>query len=117
MKRPARPYSVPKKIEPRLKRVLEYWVGLKRAGNDIPFWDDVKTSSLPGLADSLMLIDVFAAPGRFRLSTVGHQLTDAYGEAVAGKFIDEMEVEYPFEICSLSAVRPSKAARLPIIII
>lgn len=96
MKRPI-PYSVPKKIEPRLARVLAYWESLKRAENNMPFWDDVTTSSLPDLADRLMLIKAFAKPERFRLQSVGQQLIDRYGEPVAGKFIDEMELRTPFE--------------------
>lgn len=97
MKRPAIPYSVPKKIEPRLARVLAYWESLKRAENNMPFWDDVTMSSLPELADCLMLIKAFAKPERFRLQSVGQQLIDRYGEPVAGKFIDEMELRNPFE--------------------
>jgi hypothetical protein len=91
------PYSLPRKFEPKLTRVLAYWESLKRGGNNIPFWDDVKTTSLPDLADSLLLIDVFAKPERFRLAIVGRQLTEQYGESVTGTFVDEMEVKSPFE--------------------
>ena len=97
MKEPALPYPVPKKLEPNLARVLAYWQGLKRKQNDIPFWDDVRISSLPDLAERLMLIDVFVKSERFRWGTVGRQLTDRYGESVAGKFLDEIEVRHPFE--------------------
>lgn len=97
MKRPAVPYAVPKKIEPKLAGVLAYWQSLKRAENNMPFWDDVATSSLSELAERSMLIKVFAKPERFRLTSVGKQLVARYGEPVADKFIDEMELRNPFE--------------------
>jgi len=97
MNRPVVPFSLPRKIEPNLARVLAYWESLKRAENNMPFWDDVTTSSLPDLADRLMLIRVFAKPERFRLGSVGQQLVDRYGEPVAGHFIDEIELRNPFE--------------------
>jgi hypothetical protein len=97
MTRQAPPYAVPKKIDPKLKRVLAYWESLKRAENAMPFWDDVKPSSLPDMADSLMLINVFTKPERFRLATIGRRLTNLYGETVSGKFIDDLEAKRPFD--------------------
>ncbi len=97
MKRPAVPFSLPEKIQPELARVLAYWQSLKRAENEMPFWDDVTTSALPDIAHRLMLIRVFANPERFRLGSVGQQLLDRYGEPVAGHFIDEIELRNPFE--------------------
>jgi len=97
MKRPTVPFSLPSKIEPELTRVLAYWQSLKRAENEMPFWDDVTTSALPDLADRLMLIRAFTKPERFRLGSVGQRLLDSYGEPVAGHFIDEIELRNPFE--------------------
>ncbi len=92
----AMPFPLPDKLAPRLKRVLAYWEGLKRADNAMPFWDDVKLSALPELTDSLMLIDAFAEPERFRFNTVGKTLTERYGEAVIGKFLNEIAPRAPF---------------------
>ncbi len=97
MKHPAVPFSLPKRIEPGLARVLAYWQSLKRAENEMPFLDDVTTSALPDLANRLMLIRAFAKPERFRLGSVGQQLLDRYGEPVAGHFIDEIEQHNPLE--------------------
>jgi hypothetical protein len=44
-----------------------------------------------------MLIDVFEKPERFRLNSVGQQLTDQYGETITGKFADELELRNPLE--------------------
>ena len=97
MQHPANPFSLRNKIEPALTLVLAYWQSLKRAENSMPFWDDVAASSLPDLADRLLLIKASAKPERFRLESVGQRLTERYGTAVAGKFIDEMDLRSPFE--------------------
>jgi hypothetical protein len=89
------PYAVPDSIESALARVMSYWSGLKRGGNDMPFWDDVSLSALPDLSDDLMLLDAFADPLRFRLSFVGKRLTEKYPEAVSGKFADDFEPREP----------------------
>lgn len=96
MTRSAPPYAMPRTIDPRLKRVLAYWEKLKRAENAMPFWDDVKPSALPDLADSLMLINVFTKPERFRFATIGQRLTKLFGESVSGRFIDDLEAKRPF---------------------
>ncbi len=96
MPAPSVPFPLPKTPERSLARVLAYWESLKRADNDMPFWDDVKLSALPDMADSLLLIDVFELPERFRFRTVGGGLAQRYGEAVIGKFIDELNLRAPF---------------------
>lgn len=78
-------FSLPKTLGPTLQKVMSYWQGLKRAGNSMPFWDDVKLAKLP--PDRLLLIDAFADPVRFRINTIGKEAGDA--DALRGKFIDE----------------------------
>ena len=91
------PYSFPERVESKLFVVRAYWEGLKRAGNEMPFWDDVKTSSLPDLAGSLLLFDVFEKPERYRFSYVGPDLMDWYGIQISNEFADEVELRNPFE--------------------
>jgi len=90
------PFSLPEKLKPNLARVRAYWEGLRRADNAMPFWDDIKLSSLPDLADWLLLIDVFALPERFRFNTLGAGLAQRYGEDVKSKFLDELTLRAPF---------------------
>lgn len=78
-------FSLPDTLGPTLQEVLSYWKGLKRAGNSMPFWDDVKLSELP--AGRLLLIDAFTDPDRFRINTIGKEAGNA--DALRGKFIDE----------------------------
>lgn len=97
MKRPTAPFSVPRTIDPDLARVRVYWESLKRGENNMPFWDDFRTASLPDLSDKLVLIDVIEKPERFRLNFLGQQVTDRYGEAIVGKFVDELTLNSPLE--------------------
>lgn len=97
MKRPIVPFSVPKTLDPELARVRAYWEGLRRGDADMPFWDDFNASSLPDLSDRLMLIDVVDKPLRFRVNFLGPRLAEQYGDVLAGKFVDELELKSPLE--------------------
>jgi hypothetical protein len=89
------PFALPASLSSDLGRVQDYWDKLKRAENQVPFWDDVNLSALPGLEGRLMLIDVFKPPQRFRLNTVGKEIRDWYGADVVGKFADEIDAKGP----------------------
>jgi hypothetical protein len=80
----------------RISNACAYWNGLKRGGNDIPFWDDVKPSQAP-LAGHVMLIEAFEDPLRFRLHIVGEDVTRRFGEAISGKFTDEVDPRPPID--------------------
>lgn len=97
MKRPVVPFSVPKALDPDLARVRAYWESLRRGDANMPFWDDFNASSLPDLSDRLMLIDVVDKPLRFRINFLGQQLAERYGDVLAGKFVDELELKSPLE--------------------
>ena len=90
------PFALPGTVEPSLARVLAYWDGLKRREAAMPFWDDVKLSSLPDLTDDLMLMDVFSRPERFRFNTIGARIAQRHGDSVAGKFADDVDLHRPF---------------------
>jgi len=91
-------YSVPETIETTLADLRDHWKSLRRGGNDVPFSDDVKPSALRHRGDELMLIDVFENPQRFRFSFPGSAtILDHDGGSVAGKFLDEIGVQDPFD--------------------
>jgi hypothetical protein len=96
-------FELPAKLPPGLTRVRDYWESLKRGENDMPFWDDVKLSSLPDLSDCLMLIDAFENPHRFRLNSVAAQIRRSYGADLADKFVDEIAQKGPFEFLAAQA--------------
>lgn len=97
MKQPRAPYHLPAKPEPDLTRVRAYWEGLKRGGNEIPFWDDVKLSALPKHSARMASIDVFEKPLRFRFGIVGRELRKRYGKSLEGKFADDIGRGDPFD--------------------
>ncbi len=92
----ARNYSLPVELEPDLGRIQAYWNGLKRGGNDIPFWDDIKLPLRSKLGQESMLIDVFENPLRFRFDLVGADVADGYGQAIGTSFLDEIDLHAPF---------------------
>jgi hypothetical protein len=98
-------FELPAKLPPGLTRVRDYWESLKRGENDMPFWDDVKLSSLPDLSDCLMLIDAFENPQRFRLNSVAAQIRRSYGADLADKFVDEIAQKGPFELLARAGER------------
>jgi hypothetical protein len=83
------PFPLPDRLSSNLQRVFSYWESLERGENNMPFWDDVKLSALPDLADRLLLINVFTGPERFRVNTLGAAAGEQAG-ALRGKFIDEV---------------------------
>ena len=99
MRSSKRPYAPPRKLERGLARALAFWNGLKRREAEIPFWDDVKLSALPALSATLAMIDVSPKPARFRFAVgvVGEEIKRRYGGDLAGVFLDEIEIRYPFQ--------------------
>jgi hypothetical protein len=93
---PSAPFPLPDELEQSLARVHDYWKGLRRAANSMPFWDDLKLSALSQCAGELLLIDVFSDPERFRFNYLADNLKQRYGETLAGKFADEIELRAPF---------------------
>jgi hypothetical protein len=101
------PFAPPAEIEEGLRPVLRYWEGLRRAGNDMPFSDDLKPSGVPDMAGRLLFIDAFDKPERFRFDIVGRELSERYGAEVVSRFVHEIEPRTPFEFlnaqCSVTA--------------
>ena len=92
------PYALPAKLEADLEKARVYWHGLIRGqASDMPYWDDVKLSSLPDLVDRLTLIEVFDKPERFRFDIVGKEIAGKFGRDFAGSFADEIEPSTPLD--------------------
>lgn len=89
--------TLPDSLEPDLARVLEYWKGLIRGENSMPFSDDIDLSKLPGLSSRLMLLTAFENPDRFRFEMAGDAVIQDYGSPLGGQFTDELEPRAPLE--------------------
>jgi hypothetical protein len=74
--------------------VRVYWRGLLRGNAKTPFWDDLRMSELGSLAEQAILLDVFERPERFRFNSIGG---DVGRKTLAGLFIDETDLTWPFE--------------------
>ncbi len=80
------------RMEADLVQVEDYWQKLKRGGNSIPFSDDIKLTSLSGVEQNILLIEVFYDPVRFRVDIAGSWIEQQYGGRLAGKFLDELRL-------------------------
>ena len=90
-------FALPATLETDLATVHAHWTGLERADNPMPFWDDLKLSALADVKDQLFLVDAFADPQRFRFNMLGKSVTEHYGRAVQGQFVDEVDLHAPFD--------------------
>lgn len=104
------PFVLPARLPLELSRVLEYWDSLKRGENKVPFGDDVKLSGLPGIEGTLVLVEVFEKPQRFRLNIVGNNICEWYGADMVGKFVDELETKGPLAYFTAQASATVEAA-------
>src|ERR1700759_241960 len=89
--------SLAAEIDDDLIRIQDYWQQLRRGENSIPFSDDINLASLPGTAQRTLLIEVFYDPLRFRIDIAGARVEEQYGEALAGRFLDEVAPHAPLE--------------------
>lgn len=92
MTKPANPFPLPDSLTGELARVHAKWEDLRRAGNAIPFWDDLNPAAMSAERGRLMLLDVFEKPERFRFALADPQLVPSQEAELSGKFIDETEL-------------------------
>ncbi len=103
MNQAGNPFALPTSLPQSFDSVRRYWDGLRRAGNEMPFWDDVNLQALPNVSDELMLVDAFENPQRFRLNTLGAKIKKQYGTNPTSQFIDEIEAKAPFQFLTAQA--------------
>ena len=94
---PVQPFLPPRKLPGPLAQLRQYWNGLRRGENAVPFSDDVNPSVLTGLSGNLILVDVFDRPQRFRFSTVGREIAGKLDKEITGTFADDVETRCPLE--------------------
>jgi len=111
MTNPVAPFAMPARFSAELGRVNDYWNGLKRGENKIPFADDLKLSALRGVDDRAMLIDVFEQPQRFRFAVVGAKIRQWYGGDLVGRFADEVDDQGPLAYLRAQASATVEAAQ------
>jgi hypothetical protein len=76
-------------IEPRLRRLYDYW--LERKGHRrFPARRDIDPLDFPYALGSIMLLDVLRDPLRFRVRLHGTELVKRDTDDLTGKFFDDM---------------------------
>lgn len=110
MLRASNPFPLPHTLERDVERVRAVWDGLRRAGNAMPFWDDLKPAALAAQAGSIILLDVFDKPERFRFTLADETLVPAQEAALTGRFIDEVELGDGFAFLRAQASATVEAA-------
>jgi hypothetical protein len=103
MSRASNPFPLPQALERDLAAVHAYWLGLRRAENDMPFADDLNPAALSGQAGNVLLLDVFDKPERFRFSLLRGHFLLVQDKALSGKFIDEVALPAPLEFLRAQA--------------
>jgi hypothetical protein len=93
---PANPFPLPDSLSGELARVHALWESLRRAGNVVPFWDDLNPAALTHQAGRVLLIDVFDRPERFRFSLADPNLVPTQEAGLSGKFLDEVDLGESF---------------------
>ncbi|MDF1791892.1 MAG: PAS domain-containing protein [Thalassobaculaceae bacterium] len=73
--------------QPVLGPMLAYW-STRRGGRDLPARADIDPVDIPGLLPHIGLIDVEAAPRRYRYRLVGSYMNTMFGENYQGTYLD-----------------------------
>lgn len=85
-------------VEPRLRRLYDYWRERWR-GEAPPARADIDPAELKPLLPNLALVDVEEEPRRFRFRLVGTDIVQRYGEEITGRRLDEVGLG-----CELAAI-------------
>jgi hypothetical protein len=75
-------------IEPRLRRLYEYWL-VQKGHRRFPARRDLDPLDFPYALGSIMLLDVLRDPLRFRVRLHGTELVRRDTHDLTGKFLDE----------------------------
>lgn len=103
MAKPGNPFPLPDSLTGEVARTHAKWEDLRRAGNSIPFADDLNPPAMSAERGSLLLLDVFEKPERFRFTLVAPQLVPSQEADLSGKFIDETELDENFSFLRAQA--------------
>lgn len=98
---PATPETV---SQPRLRRMLDYWQGLRRDGA-LPARGDIDPLDFPWMLGSVSLVEVHEGDNgsrRYRVRLVGTRTTERFGYETGGRWLDELpEPDYAAHITAM----------------
>ena len=76
-------------VDPLLRQLYDYWQR-KRAQRPMPSRADIDPIDMRFILGNLLLVDVLAAPRRFRIRLHGTNLVHRAGYELTGKMLDEL---------------------------
>lgn len=82
--------EVPEPTHELLRSVHDYWVA-KRGLRIAPPWSVMQLDEMAAFLPDIAFIDVVGDPPRFRFRFCGTRAAEAFGDDVAGKFLDEID--------------------------
>jgi hypothetical protein len=101
------PFALPAFLDAQFAALRGYWNSLKRGNASNPFADDLSLAALGKLADSIVLIQVFEKPQRFRFEMAAANVARLYRGELEGRFADELDIRAPLQYfaaqCSATA--------------
>ncbi|WP_341899059.1 PAS domain-containing protein [Ferrovibrio terrae] len=89
-------FALPADAHPLIRQGYEYWLQVHPAENLLPGRQHVDPTAIPKLLSHIWMVDVQAEPLRFRyrlLGTAVRRITPS-GEAVVGRWIDEVDTNF-----------------------
>ncbi|WP_300295524.1 PAS domain-containing protein [Ferrovibrio sp.] len=90
--------------QPRLRRMLGYWEGLRRDGA-LPARADIDPLDFPWMLGSVSLVEVHDSGNgtrRYRVRLVGTNTTERFGYETGGRWLDELpEPDYVEHITTM----------------
>jgi hypothetical protein len=88
---PAPTRGIPPARPSRVQLLHEYWQR-KRGVRSMPARADIEPSEIKPLLPYVIIADVFADPVRVRYRLAGTAVSDAFGCNIAGRWLDELDV-------------------------
>lgn len=78
-------------VHPELRKILAYWLS-KKGDRLAPSRGDIDPAEIVQLLPYVGLVDVLRGPLRFRYRLAGTEIVRSYGQELAGRYLDEIDL-------------------------
>ncbi len=90
-------FEIPEVIAPSLRHIRDIWQRLKLMRTDMPLTDDFDLDLLREHANRLLVINVVEQPLWLRVESAGYWIIEAYGEPLAGRYVENIDPRLPLD--------------------
>jgi hypothetical protein len=91
------PAAGPVGLSARVRQLRDYWDS-KRCGRVAPMRSDIDPAEIKPLLPHLLIADLFSEPLRVRIRLAGTRVCEAFGFNIAGRWLEELELDVDFWI-------------------